>query len=611
MQRSATARFFVAFLGTGGRPVYRALYRKWRPQRFADVVGQESITTALANQISAQRIGHAYLFTGTRGTGKTTCAKIFAKAVNCEARDGAEPCGECVLCQGMESGSILDVMEIDAASNNGVEDVRELREETLYRPSRGQYRVYIIDEVHMLSTAAFNALLKIMEEPPSHVIFILATTESHKVPATILSRCQRFDFMRIAPDEIAGRLRLVAGEEGIALTDAAADLIARLADGAMRDALSLLDTCAGVRADVDEALVRKMAGVADKDYLFAISGAVLAGNTAALLAQSAALRAQSIDVRRLAEELAHHYRNLLLARSTHDAALLEDVPQKEQARYMQAAQEIPEEASIQAIRRLAEAMDRMGRAPDPRIELELALFDLADSAENAATERKTAQAPQPVPGVVNAPQNEGTSAAISSAPPAPAVQTESTDAAAGTPIPTAQKAEDAPDTPVASPAPPEDTAQDQQKAPPAAAFMVEATTNGPTGQAGQMVPGALAAQQDAATAPQDEMQPFTAWPEVLQRMKQADKLLYSYMEASAAYTNGQTIFIDGGDLFLTFMRQNESARERIKAVVSEVTGRRYGLGPYERKQAPEQAPQNTVQDTLRQWEAMGVDVEYE
>ena len=237
--------------------LYRALYRKWRPRKFADVVGQEAIVTALQNQIAAGRIGHAYLFTGTRGTGKTTCAKIFAKAVNCLDTTSPDPCGECAVCKGIDEGTILDVSEIDAASNNSVDDIRDLRDETAYLPAVCKYKVYIIDEVHMLSTSAFNALLKTMEEPPEHVIFILATTEVQKVPATILSRCQRYDFQRITADKIAGRLEYVAGQENIELDHNAAELIGRLADGAMRDALSILDTCAGVSNTVDEALVRR------------------------------------------------------------------------------------------------------------------------------------------------------------------------------------------------------------------------------------------------------------------------------------------------------------------------------------------------------------------
>ena len=225
--------------------MYQALYRKWRPKTFSDVVGQAHITETLRRQVAEGRLSHAYLFTGTRGTGKTTCAKILAKAVNCRHPVNGDPCNQCDACLGIDNGSMLDVLELDAASNNGVDHVRALRDEAIYSPANVRYRVYIVDEVHMLSTAAFNALLKILEEPPAHLIFILATTELHKVPATILSRCQRFAFKRIQPQDIAQRLLYVAAQEGMALTEEAAGLLSRLSDGALRDALSLLDQCSG------------------------------------------------------------------------------------------------------------------------------------------------------------------------------------------------------------------------------------------------------------------------------------------------------------------------------------------------------------------------------
>lgn len=240
--------------------MYQALYRKWRPLTFADVIGQQHITDTLRAQLTSGRLSHAYLFSGTRGTGKTTCAKILARAVNCEHPKNGDPCGECPACRGILDGSVLDVVEIDAASNNGVDNIRDIREETRYAPSSVKKRVYIIDEVHMLSTGAFNALLKTLEEPPSHVLFILATTEIHKVPATILSRCQRFDFRRITPEDIARRLLDVAAAEGIRLTEGGARLIARLADGAMRDALSMLDRTAGCET-VDEEAVSRSIGI--------------------------------------------------------------------------------------------------------------------------------------------------------------------------------------------------------------------------------------------------------------------------------------------------------------------------------------------------------------
>ena len=242
--------------------MYQALYRKWRPKTFSDVIGQSHITDTLKKQVAEGRTSHAYLFTGTRGTGKTTCAKILAKAVNCEHPVNGDPCCQCPSCVGIESGSFLDVLELDAASNNGVDQVRALRDEAIYSPANVRKRVYIVDEVHMLSTPAFNALLKILEEPPEHLMFILATTELHKVPATILSRCQRFSFRRITPADIAARLQYVASQEGIDLKEDGAELLSRLADGALRDALSLLDQCAASGGQIDSNSVLEVLGLA-------------------------------------------------------------------------------------------------------------------------------------------------------------------------------------------------------------------------------------------------------------------------------------------------------------------------------------------------------------
>ena len=378
--------------------MYRALYRKWRPQRFADVVGQTAIVTALQNQIAAGRIGHAYLFTGTRGTGKTTCAKIFAKAVNCLDTTSPDPCGKCEICKGIDSGSIMDIIEMDAASNNGVDDIRDLRDEVAYLPSVCKYKVYIIDEVHMLSTAAFNALLKTMEEPPEHVIFILATTEVQKVPVTILSRCQRYDFTRITADDIAKRLLYVAGEEKIDLDENAAQLIGRLADGAMRDALSILDTCAGVDNKVDEALVRRMAGVTDRGYLFEISDAINAHDSVTALEKIAELRQQSVDMRRLCMELAGHYRNLMLCALPGGTSLLTGISPEEESAYTQ-RKDFPQTEAIRAINAFGSALEKMSRGTDQRIELELAVFSLTQ-AEAAA--QVVIQQAAPVPAAPQA-----------------------------------------------------------------------------------------------------------------------------------------------------------------------------------------------------------------
>ena len=263
--------------------MYQALYRKWRPKTFSDVVGQEHVTETLQRQVAEGRLSHAYLFTGTRGTGKTTCAKILAKAVNCEHPENGNPCNKCSSCLGIESGGFLDVMELDAASNNGVDHVRALRDEAIYSPAQVKKRVYIIDEVHMLSIAAFNALLKILEEPPEHLMFILATTELHKVPATILSRCQRFAFRRILPREIVGRLNYIAEQEGIDLRPDGAELLAHIADGALRDALSLLDQCAAAGGTIDSAAVLDALGLAGNLQTAQLMDCVLRRDTKAAL----------------------------------------------------------------------------------------------------------------------------------------------------------------------------------------------------------------------------------------------------------------------------------------------------------------------------------------
>ena len=248
--------------------MYKALYRKWRPLTFDDVISQEYTTEALKNQIISGKTAHAYLFTGSRGTGKTTCARILAKAVNCRNMKDGNPCLECDICRDADSGALTDIVEIDAASNNGVDNIRDLRDAAVYTPERGAYKIYIIDEVHMLSQGAFNALLKIMEEPPPYVKFILATTEIHKVPATIVSRCQRYDFRRIKAEDIAKRISYIAQQEELNLTEDGAAMIAKLADGGMRDAVSLLDQCSVCAEVINAEAVSTAAGIAGRDYLY-------------------------------------------------------------------------------------------------------------------------------------------------------------------------------------------------------------------------------------------------------------------------------------------------------------------------------------------------------
>ena len=294
---------------------YQALYRKYRPHTFSDVLGQEHITETLKNELSHGKTVHAYLFTGTRGTGKTSCAKILARAVNCLNPKNGDPCLECDTCRLLEEGENTDIVEIDAASNNGVDSIRELRDLISFTPANSKYRVFIIDEVHMLSIGAFNALLKTLEEPPAHVIFILATTEVHKLPATILSRCQRFDFRRIDNARICERIQYIAEKEGLTVTDGAATLIASAADGGMRDALSILDLCASSSKNIDEAVVESVCAMAGNDYLLELSDAIKKGDTENCLLLLDRLHNSSVDMLRLLSELISHYRDLMIVKT--------------------------------------------------------------------------------------------------------------------------------------------------------------------------------------------------------------------------------------------------------------------------------------------------------
>ena len=371
--------------------MYQALYRKWRPRTFDEVVGQEHITDTLKRQVSADRLSHAYLFTGTRGTGKTTCAKILSRAVNCEHPVNGSPCNRCPSCLGIENGSILDVLELDAASNNGVDQVRALRDEAVYTPAAVKKRVYIVDEVHMLSTAAFNALLKILEEPPAHLMFILATTELHKVPATIKSRCQQFSFKRLLPTEISARLNYVCAQEGIALSTDASALLARLADGGMRDALSLLDQCAGYSDTVDVPQVLDALGLAGNVETARLMESVARGDTAAALEALARLYAAGKELRSLLGELSALTRDLLVRKTAPQggAALLTGGYDDHTMRAL--SELLPPARLLQMLTILQTTAADLGHSANPRTDAEICLIRLCDETLDSSAAGLTAR----------------------------------------------------------------------------------------------------------------------------------------------------------------------------------------------------------------------------
>lgn len=391
---------------------YTALYRKFRPDEFEDVKGQDAIVRTLKNQINADRIGHAYLFCGTRGTGKTTVAKIFAKAVNCEHPVDGSPCGECAMCKSIAAGTSMNVIEIDAASNNGVDNIREIREEVTYRPTEGKYKVYIIDEVHMLSISAFNALLKTLEEPPEYVIFILATTEAHKIPITILSRCQRYDFKRISIETIAARLRELIDKEGWDVEDKAVRYIAKMADGSMRDSLSLLDQCAAFY--MNETLtydhVLEVLGAVDTEVFSRLLRQLLAMDVHQVIETVDELVMQGRELSQLAADFTWYLRNLLLVKSSDNMEDVLDVSSENLALLKEEAQMIDSDTLIRYIRIFSDLTNQLKYATQKRVLLEVTLIKLCrpamDQNKDALLDRIRAIEKQLEEGAWEAPVRE-------------------------------------------------------------------------------------------------------------------------------------------------------------------------------------------------------------
>ena len=554
--------------------MYQVLYRKWRPKTFSDVSGQEHITTTLLNELSTNRLNHAYLFTGSRGTGKTTCAKILAKAVNCLHPVNGNPCGECEICKGIDSGGILDVTEMDAASNRKIDDIRQIIDEVQFKPSKCKYRVYIIDEVHMLTTEAFNALLKTLEEPHDHAIFILATTQIHKLPQPLLSRCQRFDFHRIPPRAIADRLLYVASQEGVTLSDGAALLAASVADGALRDALSLLDRCIAISSDIDEDVVRSAAGLARKTYLFELANCVINKNTAKALEIVNRLYGESKDMARLCDELLSHFRTLMLIKSVknpRDIIIIAD-DEFEQAQVQSDYLSLADIVYYMDV--LSRAYQNMGRGTGDRTELEMAVVKLSsaelDGTVEALTARVTALEKAVKKGIrVNCvpEQVQAVSQPVQSEPPKPEVQKSEPEK-------------------VQEVKPVVETEKDEPVAP----------TTKIQGQPAQEQPVLTASAPKKAVQRQsvdldaiyNNAQPFPDWAEVVNNMKPVSRAIAAAFANSSAYTSGKYMLIDTDNEMAFELLKNNERRQEIRQLIFETTGQHYNLGPYKRPSAKQE-----------------------
>lgn len=559
--------------------MYRVLYRKWRPAVFTDVSGQEHITSTLQNEVSSGRLNHAYLFTGSRGTGKTTCAKILAKAVNCLNPQNGNPCGECEICKGIDDGSILDIVEMDAASNRKIDDIRQIIDEVQFKPAKCKYRVYIVDEVHMLTTEAFNALLKTLEEPPEHVIFILATTEVHKLPQTIRSRCQRFDFHRIPPKAIADRVEYVVSQENAEITESAALMLASVADGALRDALSLLDSCLAVSSHIDEEVVRNAAGLVSKTYLFELAAAIINKNPTKSLEIIDRLYSESKDMARLCDELVEHFRALMLIKTIknpRDILIMSD-DEFEQAVTQSDYLSLADIVFYMDV--LSRAYQRMGKGTGDRTELEMALVKLSatelDGTVEALTARVTALEKTVKRGItVNYAQ--------------PAQQSVQAEAAQSASVPNTQtKVEE----PFAKPEPEHKKAPVAKPAPEVKPVAQRASVN-------------LDELYDNAV-------PFARWVEVVDSLKSVSRSIAAAFAGSTAYESGNYLLIDtNNELAFDLLRQN-GRRTEIKQTLLELTGKNYSLGPYKRSTPKKVEKTDPLNSLVQSLEGSGVEITQE
>lgn len=563
-------------------PMYQVLYRKYRPRVFADVYGQDHVTSTLKNEIKEGRISHAYLFTGSRGTGKTTCAKILAKAVNCPNAVDGEPCNTCEICKGLDSGTIYDVVEIDAASNNGVDNIRDLREEVNYTPTRGKYRVYIIDEVHMLSTGAFNALLKTLEEPPAHVIFILATTEVHKLPATILSRCQRFDFKRIQPETMAVRLQQVAGLEGMELAPDAATLIARIADGALRDGLSILDQCAGRSKQITAQLVSEVAGLAGREALYRLSDAVLARDSSAAVEELAQLHENSYDMERLCVEMINHFRNFMMVKTVKKSRELIICTDDEYKHIEESAGQFTLAQILRGLDLFQSTLVKIKGGATPRIEMEMAFIRLCEpklETDPDAFNQRLSALERAVQNGVPATSVKAVQSPAPAARPAPAQPTVP---------PTPQPAPTA-----AAPAP------EPEPVPATSAEPVSAPVSEPAPvQPEPPVPlEPAAAAPSPAPAADSEQQLFMQWADLMEILHRTDIALFGVLSGSQGYTRGEFFLIDSPNPTIKEFIKISTHAKAIRAALHELTGHNYKLGLFKKK-STEQAPRRDPLEDL-------------
>ena len=529
--------------------MYQVLYRKYRPKVFSDVYGQDHITSTLKNEIKNGRVSHAYLFTGSRGTGKTTCAKILAKAVNCSNSVDGEPCNECEVCKGLDSGAIYDVVEIDAASNNGVDNIRNLRDEANYTPSKGKYRVYIIDEVHMLSTGAFNALLKTLEEPPAHVIFILATTEVHKLPATILSRCQRFDFKRIQPETMAVRLNQVAELEGLELDSDAAILIARIADGALRDGLSILDQCAGRSKKITSTLVSEVAGLAGKEAMFRLADCIAKKDSNAAMSEISELYQNSFDMERLCVEMIHHFRNYLIVKTVRKSRELIICTDDEYNNILESAKNFTVENVLFALDLFQNTLVTIKGGATARIEVEMAFIKLCepklDASQQSLVSRLSDLERAVKSGVTAAPAPQ-----IAPKAEEPVIKTEE-------PEPQPEPVQQVQPQPEPQPEPEPEPQPEPQPSP---------QENPPADEPADSV-------NDVAAETE-----FLQWGEFLDVIHRIDIPLFGILNGSRAVVSGDKFMIEPkNEAVRTFIKIPTHARA-IRKAVYEVTGKQYRIG---------------------------------